>query len=307
MSSLDARRDEAIAKWKELGMNTTEAALALKVPRTTLRDALKRWRDTQSETEPEKILPSLEDAPWSAHYDLDFGTKDELTFGIVSDTHLCSKEERLAELYETYQWFDDNGVDVVVHAGDITAGIDIYRTQHNDLKLLTLEEQIDYVEKYYPVLERGNTYFIAGNHDAGGLAGRAGIDVGKLIGTARKDLKYLGQDEGILNFSPSGFRVTLHHPGGGLGSPGLKGQKWVNSTPYSERPHLLIMGHLHVCQFYFHSGVAVFLPGCFEGRTNLMRRHAMVPEVVGTIATLTNNEGSVEYNMNYRRYPLIGN
>ena len=47
---------------------------------------------------------------------------DEIQFGVVSDTHLGSKECKLDMLHSTYDLFEAEGVTQVLHAGDLTEG-----------------------------------------------------------------------------------------------------------------------------------------------------------------------------------------
>ena len=43
---------------------------------------------------------------------------DWARFGLVADTHLCCKEERLAELHCQYDLFEKEGITTVFHAGN---------------------------------------------------------------------------------------------------------------------------------------------------------------------------------------------
>src|SRR3990167_3417620 len=47
---------------------------------------------------------------------------NEFTFGIVSDTHFCSTEERINELHTFYKICADQDIETIVHAADLIAG-----------------------------------------------------------------------------------------------------------------------------------------------------------------------------------------
>ena len=65
-------------------------------------------------------------------------------FGIVSDTHLCDKSCALSELHDFYKRCEKEGIKEVVNAGDIVAGIGIYRGQANDLVCFGFEDQLNF-------------------------------------------------------------------------------------------------------------------------------------------------------------------
>lgn len=45
-------------------------------------------------------------------------SKEVFTFGVVSDTHLCSTHEKLDELWTFYEICRKEGIKTIVHAGD---------------------------------------------------------------------------------------------------------------------------------------------------------------------------------------------
>ena len=141
----------------------------------------------------------------------DYITDKKLTFGIVSDTHLCSKEEKLDELHTFYEICRKIGIQSVFHVGDIVAGNNVYRGQENEVKVFGADAQARYVVRNYPKVHGIQTYFIAGNHDLVYWV-RSGVDIGHFI-AQREDLDYLGQYEG--NIKLGNVRVRLLHPDSG--------------------------------------------------------------------------------------------
>ena len=87
-------------------------------------------------------------------------------FGVLGDTHLCSKEEKLDELVSFYDICRKMGVKTVFHAGDIVDGWGVYRGQQAEVHTFGAKGQADYVIKNYPQVAGITTHFITGNHDA---------------------------------------------------------------------------------------------------------------------------------------------
>lgn len=222
---------------------------------------------------------------------------DEVTVGIVSDTHLGSREEALPELLAVYEEFEARGIDTVLHAGDLTAGIGIYRGQQaNGLMpgMNTYNEQVDYAAEVYPKVNGITTYIIAGNHDIEGEAGRVGFDPVQAVCHRRSDIIYCGAYHGSLEL-PNGAHATMVHGRGGGGyAISYKPQRYVESLPPGRKPALLIFGHWHVSGFFRHRQVTCLLAGCFEWQTDLLVRLGLQPDVGAWIVTLRLGEdGSV--------------
>lgn len=222
---------------------------------------------------------------------------DEVTVGIVSDTHLGSREEALPELLAVYEEFEARGIDTVLHAGDLTAGIGIYRGQQaNGLMpgMNTYNEQVDYAAEVYPKVDGITTYIIAGNHDIEGEAGRVGFDPVQAVCHRRSDIVYCGAYHGSLEL-PNGAHATMVHGRGGGGyAISYKPQRYVEGLPPGRKPALLIFGHWHVSGFFRHRQVTCLLAGCFEWQTDLLVRLGLQPDVGAWIVTLRlGDDGSV--------------
>jgi predicted phosphodiesterase/biotin operon repressor len=278
-----------------------ELADALDVSPRRAREAVQVLRDegfrvVDDETEPgsvrlEKLPPATSQV---TRLDLQ---GDEVTVGIVSDTHLGSREEALPELRAVYDEFAARGIDTVWHAGDLTAGVGIYRGQvANGLMpgMHTYREQVEYATEVYPKVEGITTYIIAGNHDIEGEAGRIGADPVQAVCHRRRDMVYCGAYHGSLEL-PNGAHATMVHGRGGGGyAMSYKPQRYVESLPPGRKPALLVFGHWHVSGFFRHRQVTCLLAGCFEWQTDLLVRLGLQPDVGAWIVTLRlGDDGSV--------------
>ena len=206
-------------------------------------------------------------------------TDKTFNFGIVSDTHLCSIEERLNELHTFYEICRKKGIKYVVHAGDVVSGSNVYRGQENEIHTFGFKRQADYAIKNYPLVKGIETFFICGNHDLDYWK-RAGVDIGEIITAKRPDMVYLGQDQADVVLG--NVRIRLFHPGGGTAyADSYHLQRTIAALEAGTKPQILIMGHYHRTLYLFDRNVHGFLGGTFEGQTTFQLRKRINPMIGG--------------------------
>lgn len=210
-------------------------------------------------------------------------TSRRIKFGVVSDSHLSSIKQQLSSLNAMYDYFQRQGITDVFHAGDLTAGVDVYRGQHNELFLHTETDQSEYAIKYYPERPGITTHLIGGNHDLNCLK-KGGLDPLKLVAAKRKDIKYYGRYSAWVNLTPN-CRIYLLHPEGGPPTPRAAAKLYnaVDGFRKREKPDVLILGHWHQQAYVPYRGVHCIMPGCFEGLTTFEERRGMEPDIGGAI------------------------
>lgn len=203
----------------------------------------------------------------------------EQIFGVVSDTHLGSQEEALEELHLAYDMFAKEGITNVLHGGDLVCGRGIFRGQDNEIKVYTVDAQVDHAVENYPKKDGITTHIIAGNHDVEGDAGRVGFDPVAATAARRDDFNYLGPYTAWME-AHGGAWIHLLHGKGGLGyAYSYKVQKLVDGYPGGRKPALLIPGHWHVRGNFEARSVEVLFPGCFEWQSIFMQRLGLTPAV----------------------------
>lgn len=200
------------------------------------------------------------------------------TFGVVSDTHLCSTHEKLNELWTFYEICRKEGIKTIVHCGDLIAGWGIYKGQENEVHTFGVDNQVEYVIKHYPKVEGITTYFITGNHCLSWLE-RSGVDIGVLVEKARDDMVYLGQYQGDVDMR--GVIVRLFHGGGNAYAISYKLQKVLEQIPSGDKPHIFISGHYHTSLYFFYRLIHAFQAGCFESQTLYLIRKGINPTIGG--------------------------
>lgn len=189
---------------------------------------------------------------------------DHLKLLLISDTHLASKYDRLDILNYLYDEADKKGVNYVLHSGDLTEGLSGRPQQLYELKEASYTGQRDYVIDKYPKTDIP-TYVIAGNHDQWWIK-QCGADICRDISNNREDLIYLGSDCEDLKIGK--LRIRLYHgTGGGAYAKSYKLQKYLDSVPMEERPHILQTGHIHQAFYMKQGNTHCFQTSCLQDQT----------------------------------------
>lgn len=280
----DPFRDEVyelIKRKKRLSVE--DVADTLDASPKRVREALRRLRDAGYRVPEERgvieLAPVLPDQTNLHKLDPKLLDGEELRVGVVSDTHLSSNEQALAELNLAYDHFEREGIREVWHAGDFTCGIGIFRGQDAEIFNHTFERQIEYLNNYYPTKTGIITRGISGNHDIEGDFGKAGANPVVALANKRPDIEFLGDYSAWIEL-PNGAWVHLLHPKGGMSySVSYKAQKLVDGYAPGRKPAILIPGHWHVRGAWEARGVQVLWPGCFEWRSKFLERLGLHPAV----------------------------
>jgi len=207
-----------------------------------------------------------------------------LRIGVVSDTHQSSRECALDELHSAYDWFEREGIETVLHAGDWTCGRGIFRGQDSEIVRHTLDAQLEHLVWEYPQRAGVKTIGISGNHDLEGEAGRVGYDPVAALAARRSDIEYLGGysawvEVGSGQVDNAPYVHLLHGKGGMSYAYSYKAQKLVDGYPGGRKPAILIPGHWHVRAAFEARSVQVLFPGCFEWQSQFMQRLGLHPAV----------------------------
>lgn len=193
---------------------------------------------------------------------------EHLKLLFISDTHLASKYDRLDILRYLYDKADSEGINYILHCGDVTDGLSGRPQQIHELKETSYTGQRDYVLEKYPISDIP-TFMIAGNHDLWWVK-QCGADIVKDICNNREELHYLGSDCEDLKIGKLKIRMR-HGAGGNAYAKSYKLQKYLDSIDPDERPHILQMGHVHQA-FYMKQGKThCFQTSCLQDQTPYCR------------------------------------
>ena len=227
---------------------------------------------------------------------------DWIRFGLVSDTHLACKEERLDALNLQYDLFQKEGITRVLHAGNIVDGY-IQKINGASVFESTVDGQVQYVIDNYPKRDGITTYFITGaDHESWFM--KDGFNYGAYLNyvahdQGRMDLQYIGHVEADLTIKTKTKKdviIRVAHPGGGCPyARSYVAQKVVESYQGGEKPAILILGHHHVGNYLNERNIHVVnMPG-FQDQTIFGRTRKLRYEVGGAIMEFKTNpdDGSV--------------
>lgn len=187
---------------------------------------------------------------------------------LISDTHLCSKYDRLDILRYLYGKAEDRGIKYILHSGDFTDGRSNRPEHIYELKETSYEGQVDYCVDKYPTFS-GKTYVISGNHDDWWYKS-TGSEIVKAIAKRRDDIVYLGSDVADLKIGKLKIRL-FHGKGGNAYAKSYKVQKYLDSIPLEERPHILQTGHVHQSFYMKQDDTHCFQTSCLEDLTPFAR------------------------------------
>lgn len=212
--------------------------------------------------------------------------------GIVSDTHLNSKYQQLTHLRDTYEIFGHEGVEFILHSGDITAGKGMYKGQEYEVINLGADEQCDYIVDNYPQIPNVKTKLIAGNHDLS-FYNSMGFDICKQVSNRRGDIEYLGQLGAYVEIAEGVFIYLLHPDSGQAYAVSYKPQKIAAGFMGGQKPNIMIIGHYHQAEYLFERNIHIIQAGSFETQTPYLKRKGIMPKVAAWMIEFKIDGGSV--------------
>jgi len=220
----------------------------------------------------------------------------EFCFGVVADTHIGSKYERLDVLGALYDKFVDVGVKDVYHCGNWIDGE--CRFNQYDIYVRGVEGQVtNFIEKY-PQRKGITTHLISGDDHEGWYVQREHLNIGQYMQTkaeaaGRKDLIDLGYIERDIAFKAAkGQSIVrvIHAGGGSTYAISYTAQKYVESLQGGEKPAIVLIGHYHKFDYGYPREVHTIQPGCTEDQTPFMRKKKIQAMVGGCIVWVKQNE-----------------
>jgi len=220
----------------------------------------------------------------------------EYPFGVVADTHLGSKYERLDVLNALYDRFQQYGVETVFHGGNWIDGES--RFNKYDIYVYGVEAQLNNFIRKYPQREGIETKFISGDDHEGWYVQREHLDIGRTMvdrarAAGRDDLIDLGYMERDIEFKQDGgssiIRV-IHAGGGSAYAVSYTSQKYAESLQGGEKPSIVLVGHFHKFDWSYPREVQILQPGAVQDQTPFMRKRKIQAMVGGCVVWVKQNE-----------------
>jgi len=203
-----------------------------------------------------------------------------------ADIHKGSKVARHDEFNDFVNFaYNEYGVKDNFIAGDITAGINMYRGQNNELVAWSGEEQAEIAMETIPEHKGLTHHMIGGNHDESFMKA-SGLDVLKVISNNRDDIIHYGYHQALINVNKIMFEI-FHPDKAGSYAISYHLQKGIESIPGGMKPDVQFSGHTHQAMFLpGYRNVHAFYAGCFEDQTLYLKRKHILPIIGGWILEL---------------------
>lgn len=219
----------------------------------------------------------------------------EYSIGIISDTHLCSKWERLDILEELYDRFDSAGVDVVYLAGNWIEG----EASFNESEIHThgMREQVQYFVDNFPQRHGIKTYVLSGNDHESWYMQKTHINIGEYLeDTARRsgrddiiDLGFMERDIEYKQPEGSSTLRVIHAGQGSSAATSIAAQKYVDALGEKERPSIVVIGHYHRLFYSNHRNIHLLQAGCTVELNPFARKNKLVHDIGGCIMHVKQN------------------
>lgn len=200
--------------------------------------------------------------------------------GFITDNHLCNRHSRLDVLNAAYDFFAEEGVSVVLNAGNWVDG-EARFNRHELIVAPGMDPQLDYAIEQYPSRPGITTHYITGDDHEGWWIHRECVNVGEYFQmraerAGRKDLQYLGHVEADIRLKcGKGSAVArIMHPGGGSAyALSYAPQKLVESFQGGEKPSVLFIGHYHKFDWCYPREVHCISGGCTTDQSAFLRKN----------------------------------
>ena len=258
-----------------------------------------------------KVTPQVEFSP-DRHL-IKSDDEGRYRFGVISDTHLGSKHERLDVCETLYDWFEAEGVKTVLHGGNWIEG----EKHFNKHELLDCahgrQAQLEYMIARYPHRPGIRTLYVTGDDHEGWYNQSDGGDIGGDLERlarqrGRDDLVNCGYVESFFTLEHArtgeSAKLLLQHPGGGSAyALSYAPQKVIESLQPGEKPAVVIFGHWHKMEFANIRGVWSLQAGCTKDLDTFGRKKRLSYHVGGSILELHQSErGEIDMAVPHMRY-----
>lgn len=226
-------------------------------------------------------------------YNENWEGQENIRFGVVSDTHLCSNNQQKTLLNQMYDIYAQEKIIKVYHAGDIGEGDKMRRGHEYEIFCHGADKQTNYIIENYPSRKGIETHFITGNHDLSFMK-RSGYDIGRKIEEKREDMKYLGMEEARIMLTPNCSMDLAHPRDGAAYALSYATQKYCDALQGGSKPSILVVGHHHKAICYQYRNIQVIEAGTFQSQTKFMKGKRIAAHVGGWIIEINvDKEGTI--------------
>lgn len=221
---------------------------------------------------------------------IDF-TGSNIKIGIITDTHIGSIYFDEDILYKAFEVFENEGVEFIVHAGDVTEGMSNRPGHVYELSNIGYNAQKNKAIELFSAAPV-DVYAIDGNHDRW-FEKSSGALIVCDIADALDNFHFIGHDEGDINLSDKAVLKLWHGGDGNSYAKSYRLQKVIESFSGGQKPNILIAGHTHKAIYMQERNVHTISAGCIQRQSSWMRGKRIAADVGFWISDITLNDNGV--------------
>jgi predicted phosphodiesterase len=219
---------------------------------------------------------------------------ERIRIGAMSDTHLGSKYTHPEFIHQAFEEFRKEGVDMVVHVGDVTEGMSKRDGHVYELSHIGYHQQKAHAIEVLGEWTETPAYAIDGNHDRWYMQNS---DTGAIIVSdicdALPNWTFLGHDEGDISLGGVATLKLWHGLDGSSYALSYRLQKIIESLSGGEKPSVLLCGHVHKYVHIFERMVHAVSVGCMQRQSQWMRGKRLAAHVGFCIMDVYINKSGV--------------
>jgi len=234
-------------------------------------------------------------------------SKNTIRFAVISDTHFGSAHALEKETADFVNMaYDEFDVRLILHAGDMLAGNNVYRGQQYELKKWACKDQCQICVDTLPVRKDLQYVYILGNHDVDFMKSN-GTDPSEIINAKRPDMTCVGVIAARFILDPYNLDIELSHIKTSAHARSWSLEKHLQRTISKHNaPDILFCGHKHTNGYFTPQGVHSCLVPCFETINIYGTYGDFYPTIGGIIVTVTlDTDGRItRFNPLFHTYPI---
>lgn len=217
---------------------------------------------------------------------------EHIRIGAITDTHIGHQRFSDDRLYQAFEEFRKEKVDLITHSGDVTEGLS-HRPGHVfELDAIGYDQQKEKAVKLFSQWTDTDVYAIDGNHDRWYIKSNGALIV-KDIAKEVDNFHFIGHDEGDISLNGKAVLKLWHGEDGSSYALSYRLQKILESLSGGEKPNVLFAGHVHKFVNIFERNVYCVSVGTLEAQTKWMRGKRISAHVGFCIVDLWVNKSGV--------------
>jgi predicted phosphodiesterase len=233
-----------------------------------------------------RLMPGVANVPI-----INFDGK-RIRVGHMTDTHIGSKYCARERIFQAFEEFKKEGVDMITHSGDVSEGMNNRPGHIYELSHIGYAEQKKECINVFGQWSDTDVYAISGNHDQWFIKSN-GANIIEDIDSALDNFHFIGHDEGDISLSGQATMKLWHGGDGNSYALSYRLQKILESLSGGEKPNILVAGHTHKYVKIFERNVWTISVGTLCRQTPWMRGKRIAAHVGFVIADYWLNKDGV--------------